>query len=118
MPENIEWIILGDFNLIRKPEDRNKPGGDLAEMFRFNYAISTLGPNEIKLQGRKYTWSNMQPSPLLDKLDWIFTSNNWVTSYPNTTANALDMVPSDHCPCLVSVSTVIPKSKIFRFENF
>lgn len=28
------------------------------------------------------------------------------------------MVPLDHCPCLVSVSTVIPRSKIFRFENF
>lgn len=24
MPEQNEWIIVGDFNLIRKPEDRNK----------------------------------------------------------------------------------------------
>lgn len=28
------------------------------------------------------------------------------------------MVPSDHCPCLVSVSTVIPRSRIFIFENY
>jgi hypothetical protein len=28
------------------------------------------------------------------------------------------MVPSDHCPCIVSISTQIPKNKIFRFENF
>lgn len=118
MPQDEEWIILGDFNLIRKPEDRNRPGGDITEMFRFNAAISSLGLNEVKLQGRKFTWSNRQPSPLLEKLDWIFISNTWVTSYPNTTAKALDMAPSDHCPCLVSVSTVIPKSRIFRFENF
>lgn len=60
----------------------------------------------------------MQPSPLLKKLNWIFTSNNWINSYPNTSSKALDMIPSDHCPCLVSVSTVIPRSKIFRFEKF
>ena len=87
-------------------------------MFRFNSPISTLGLNEIKLQGRKFTWSNMQPSPFLEKLDWVFSSSNRIISYPNTSAKALDMVPSDHCPCLVSVSTVIPKNKIFRFENF
>lgn len=69
MAPEVDWMILGDFNLIRKIEDRNKPGGDLAEIFRFNAAISHLGINEIVLQGRKYTWSNMQPSPLLEKLD-------------------------------------------------
>lgn len=31
----------------------------------FNDAISALGLNEIVLQGRKFTWSNMQPNPLL-----------------------------------------------------
>jgi hypothetical protein len=24
-----DWIIAGDFNLIRKPKNRNKPCGDL-----------------------------------------------------------------------------------------
>lgn len=27
MNNDTNWMILGDFNLIRKPEDRNKPGG-------------------------------------------------------------------------------------------
>jgi len=49
MPENTDWMVLGDFNLIRKPEDRNKPGGDLSEMFRFNSAISALGINGVVL---------------------------------------------------------------------
>jgi len=117
IPPLTDWIILGDFNLIRKIEDRNKPGGDLNEIFRFNEAISHLGLNEVSLQGRRYTWSNMQPSPLLQKLDWIFTSNSWTISYPDTSVFALDMVPSDHCPCIVSISTKIPKSRVFRFEN-
>jgi hypothetical protein len=118
MPARTNWLILGDFNLIRKIEDRNKPGGDLNDIFNFNAAISQLGIVEIALKGRKYTWSNMQPSPLFEKLDWVFTSSSWTNSYPTTSVKALDMVPSDHCPCIVSILTQIPKSKIFRFENF
>jgi hypothetical protein len=27
-----DWIMAGDFNLYRSPEDRNKPGGNVIEM--------------------------------------------------------------------------------------
>jgi hypothetical protein len=57
MPEEVDWLILGDFNLIRRLENRNK-GGDIMKMFIFNEAISTLGLNEIVLQGRKFISSN------------------------------------------------------------
>lgn len=60
----------------------------------------------------------MQPNPLLEKLDWIFTSNAWTLKYPDTSAKALNRSPSDHCPCLVQISTQIPKPKAFRFENY
>lgn len=70
------WLILGDFNLIRKAKDRNWDGGDISKMFRFNASLSQLGLNEIVLHGRKFTWSNMQPPPVLGKLDWVFTSNS------------------------------------------
>ena len=30
------WILAGDFNLIRSPQDRNRPGGDANNMLRFN----------------------------------------------------------------------------------
>ena len=118
MPDEIDWLVLGDFNLMRKPEDKNREGGDLNEMFMFNNAISMLGLNEIVLQGRKFTWSNKQPNPLLQKIDWIFTSSSWNIRYPDTSAKGFEMTPSDHCPCLVTISTEIPKPKVFRFENY
>lgn len=68
MLEDVDWIVMGDFNLIRSPDNRNKIGGNLSEMFMFNNAISRLGLNEITLQRRKFTWSNLQLSPLLEKL--------------------------------------------------
>jgi hypothetical protein len=60
----------------------------------------------------------MQTPPLLEKLDWIFTSNSWTVIYPNTTVKGLIREPSDHYPCLVTISTSIPKRKLFRFENY
>jgi hypothetical protein len=27
-----DWLIMGDFNFIRKPLDRNKPVGNINEM--------------------------------------------------------------------------------------
>lgn len=88
------------------------------EMLLFNDAISALGLSEISLQGRKFTWSNTQVAPLLQKLDWAFTSNSWVLAYPSTSLLALDMTPSDHCPYIVRISTHIPKKGTFRFENY
>jgi exonuclease III len=49
------WLIVGDFNLLRKPENRNRPGGDVTEMLMFNDAISSLGLIELPLYGRAYT---------------------------------------------------------------
>jgi hypothetical protein len=53
------WIILGDFNLIRSPENRNRDGGDINNMLLFNSIISQLDLVEIPLKGRAFTWSNM-----------------------------------------------------------
>ena len=104
--------------VLRKPEDRNKPGGDVNEMLLFNEAISSLGQIELPLHGTKYTWTNKQPSPLMERLDWFFTSSSWTTSYPNTTVSALVMQTSDHWLCNITISTTIPKSQVFMFENY
>lgn len=41
-PEDTKWLIVGDFNPIRRPENRNKPGANIQEMLGFNEAISRL----------------------------------------------------------------------------
>jgi exonuclease III len=40
MPQDSDWIIMGDFNFIRSPENRNKPGGNYSDMFIFNDCIA------------------------------------------------------------------------------
>jgi hypothetical protein len=118
MPDDVDWLVVGDFNLYRNPADRNRPGADISDMLMFNEAISALGWVELPLKGQRFTWTNKQFTPLLERLDWFFTSASWTLAYPNTSVSTLIMETSDHVPCLVSISTVIPKSNIFRFENF
>jgi hypothetical protein len=56
--------------------------------------------------------------PFLKDLDWFFASVSWVATYPGSKVTTLSRDISDHHPYLVSISTNIPKVKIFRFENF
>jgi hypothetical protein len=60
----------------------------------------------------------MQSSPLLEKLDWIFTSPRWTTVFPNTMATPMAHIGSDHLPILIEVGTYIPKSNISDLRIF
>jgi hypothetical protein len=60
----------------------------------------------------------MQDTPLLEQIDWFFTSVAWTAQYPCTLVLPLARITSDHLPCKVQIGTNIPKANIFRFENF
>ena len=87
-------------------------------MITFNDFIRSQGLIELPIKGRSFTWSNMQLDPLLEQFDWFFTSTNWTTSYPKTLDKPLGKPVSDHIPCVVTIETNIPKSKLFHFESF
>jgi hypothetical protein len=103
--------------MYRSVQDSNKIGGNMNDIFTFNEIISNLGLQEIPLKEKKYTWLNMQEDPLLEQIDWRFTSTNWIQSYLNTLMLPLPRPTSDHTPCKVQIGTTIPKAQTFRFEN-
>jgi hypothetical protein len=74
--------------------------------------------DENKLLGNKFTWSNMQSSPLLEWLDWFFASVAWMANFPGSFASSLSRDCSDHSPCVITINTGIPKVHAFRFENY
>lgn len=111
------WVIIGDFNLIRSREDKNNDNIKQSLMRRFNDAISLLGVMEIPLLGRDFTWSNGQDPPVLAKLDRAFVNLEHTTAFPSTFLSPQAKPTSDHTPILLSMSTAIPKAKLFRFEN-
>jgi len=74
-------------------------------MLLFIEAISFLGLEKIPLHGRKFTWTNKQQPPLLERLDWFFSSAAWAIAYPHSVAKSLVMETSDHWPCVIEIKT-------------
>jgi len=111
------WMLLGDFNLTRFPDDKNTGSFNVADADRFNEVINALGLIEIPLVDRAYTWSNRRDEPTLVRLDRCFVSLDWDTVFPNTTLRSLSRFASDHVPLVATASTSIPRSVCFRFEN-
>ena len=60
----------------------------------------------------------MQQDPLLEQLDWFFTSVNWTLDCPNSLVLPLAKITSYHIPCKLLIGTSIPKANIFIFEKF
>ena len=117
--DNFEnWALGDDFNLIRNSDNRNRPGGDLAKMNLFNDLVSDLDLVEIPFSGRSFTWSNMQADPLLVKLDWVFTSNGWTSTFLATFVQPLSRPISDHIPFVLQIGSNVRRPSMFRFENF
>lgn len=111
-------MLAGDFNLIRSLENISHPGGSQHDMLAFNDLIQHLDLVDIPFIGKEFTWSNMQENALLEKLDWVFTSGPWGLRYPDTRVIPLARPISDHVPFVIRVNTIIPRAKIFGFENF
>jgi hypothetical protein len=112
------WMFMGDFNFYGYAENRNRSGGNFNDSLVFNNIISHLGLVEIPINGRSFTWSNMQSSPLLEQLDWVFTSHSWTSEFPLTMVLPLAKTTSNHLPCKIQIGTNIPKANISRFENY
>jgi hypothetical protein len=112
------WLFMGDFNFYRYAENRNRSGGNFNDSLVFNNIIIHLGLVEIPIKARSFTWSNMQSSPLLEQLDWVFTSPSWTSQFPMTVVIPLAKTTSDHLPYKIQIGTNIPKANIFRFENY
>jgi exonuclease III len=111
------WLLVGDFNLLRGAADKNQGHLDNHLCSLFNNTLDCLGVVELQLQDCLFTWSNMRSAPTLARLDRAFVNNDHTSSFPSTTLTTLPRLASDHKPLLVSMSTSIPKSRVFRFEN-
>ncbi|CAN6205967.1 unnamed protein product [Urochloa humidicola] len=111
------WMIIGDFNLTRKPEDKSSTHFNHAEADMFNSLINELALIEMPLVDRQYTWSNRRENPTLVRLDRCFINTEWDSLFPNTNLTSRARIASDHVPLVATASTRIPRSCCFRFEN-
>ncbi|GJT52989.1 RNA-directed DNA polymerase, eukaryota [Tanacetum coccineum] len=100
---NGEVVVMGDFNEVRKKEERfgsllNVQGADA-----FNLFISNAGLKEVSLGGCSYTWCHKSATKM-SKLDRFLISESLMNSCPYISAITLDRYLSDHRPILMRES--------------
>jgi hypothetical protein len=111
------WLVVGDFNLIRYPHEKNNDNFDRNLAALFNGLIRDVGWFELPLSDRLFTWSNQQENPVLARLDRAFFNSAWNDTIPNLALSSLPRPVSDHHPLVVAAATSIPNPSLFRFEN-
>ena len=111
-------LIGGDFNILRYSSEKNKKfaGNKISDLF--NWVINTHELREVDLIGGKYTWSNNQQDPILEKLDRILISEDWEAEFPLTNLRKIPRELSDHNPLVLCTDQEkVKKSKAFCFET-
>nr|XP_045087207.1 uncharacterized protein LOC123494830 [Aegilops tauschii subsp. strangulata] len=114
----VPWLLIGDFNLIYEARDKSNTNLNLNLMVQFRSALNVSDLVEIKLCGRRFTWSNEQRNPTLVGLDRAFCSPDWNVRFGTANLQPLATAMSDHCPLLLSCDGAVPKRGRFRFEAF
>ena len=87
-------------------------------MNHFRHFINEMELQELYLKGRLYTWSNERDTPTLERLDRVFTSEEWTLAFPDHELSALATECSDHAPLLLKSDCTFMHCMRFRFENF
>ncbi|XP_021980301.1 uncharacterized protein LOC110876434 [Helianthus annuus] len=76
------WVFLGDFNDVRRPEER-------------------CGSSRISNGRKKYTYRSDNGTNM-SKLDRFLVSRDFMGKWPLASVTALSNLVSDHCPILLS----------------
>jgi len=114
---NLPTIIGGDFNLVRKAEDKSSGNVDGRFMRAFNDFILDSNLMELQKIGSKYTWSNKQLSPIFSNLDRVLVNNEWEDKYPLIRVQTYTRIGSDHNPLIVDIGAQeLQAIRYFRFD--
>jgi exonuclease III len=116
--EPLPMIVGGDFNIIRRKEEKNNENLNARWPFIFNAIIGSLDLRELTLSGRQYTWASQRDSPTYEKLDRILASVEWEQKFPLVSVRALTRSGSDHTTLLLDSGdqAFIGNNANFSFE--
>ncbi|KAJ9562981.1 hypothetical protein OSB04_008141 [Centaurea solstitialis] len=105
LSHNVVWVVFGDFNAVRSPEERKGYVFDLREASEFNDFILNLCLHDLQLGGRKFTRFSKDGSKL-SKLDRFLVSANFFSIWGDAKVIALLRNVSDHCPLVLKTGSI------------
>ena len=90
-------LILSDL-LLKK----NKCGRLNRSSHVFNSVIAAHELIDVRMSGGKFTWSNNQENPTLERLDRFLIAKEWDDTYPRVVVYKLPREVSDHNPLILT----------------
>ncbi len=112
------WAVLDDFNVLLSRSDKNGPRSNTSDILNFRRVVAETGLVDLPLRNKYFTWSNGRRIPTLERLDRALVSKCWILFFPRTSLRALPLPRSDHTPILLTASSFVPASPLFRFESY
>jgi len=96
--------VCGDFNAVRKSEERRsvRGGGVSLDINSFNIFIEDNRFIDLPLNGRNFTWFKGDGTSM-SRIDRYLLSEEWCLCWPNCFQVALLWGLSDHCPLRLSI---------------
>jgi exonuclease III len=114
--ETLPMLVGGDFNIIRKREEKNNNNFKARWAFVFNAINEHLNLREIALSGRQFTWVSHRDEPTYEKLDIFLASISWEHKFPLVTVHSLRRADSYHTPILISSGFKAHLGNISKFS--
>ncbi|PWA67185.1 RNA-directed DNA polymerase, eukaryota [Artemisia annua] len=110
------WIVMGDFNAVRYPEERKNSIFDPVCARDFNDFIDDTALQEYNLKGMKFTYlANRLGACKLSRIDRVLVCSNVFNKWPNACVRALQRDMSDHSPLILSLVDTNFGPKPFRW---
>ncbi|KAL0302254.1 UNVERIFIED_CONTAM: hypothetical protein Sangu_3110800 [Sesamum angustifolium] len=118
-PLNMPWIILGDFNCVKSPAEKQLGVPPTwYELKDFADCCLALGLHDAQTTGCYYTWySNSDSNPVWCKLDRVLLNNDWLEAGFHCTAH---FNPPDASPTTLRVLflfLIIPPPSLSPFDS-
>ncbi len=85
-------------------------------MGMFTDLINKLEVIDLPMGNQNFTWSNMQRSPTLARLDRFLISTEWDLAFPLSKVMVVPRITSDHSPILLNTGDKLCK-RFFRIEE-
>ncbi|PWA59444.1 RNA-directed DNA polymerase, eukaryota, Reverse transcriptase zinc-binding domain protein [Artemisia annua] len=112
------WILLGDFNAVRLPEERKNSQFNHLSALDFNTFIDDVSLQEYYMRGNKFTFlAGKDKDFKLSKIDRVLVCQEFFNRWPLACLRALPGDYFDHCPLLLTVMDSNYGAKPFRWFN-
>jgi len=117
LSSDIPMILGGDFNLVRRVEEKSSRNVDTHLMEAFNDMINFTSLRELHRSGSRFTWTNKQIPPIMCVLDRVLVTNSWEDHFNLSSVVAAPRLGLDHNPLIMDTNEiVVTKNHYFRFS--